>query len=63
MIETTTASTQIGQGSIVKLKSGGPSMTVESLTTDGKSANCLWHAADLQIVVATIGLSALQVCP
>lgn len=32
------------EGDIVKLKSGGPPMTIEMATGDGLAAKCMWFA-------------------
>ena len=36
------------EGDIVRLKSGGPAMTVAGITADGKYL-CYWHTEDLEI--------------
>lgn len=42
MIETTSLSFPLEPGDVVKLKSGGPAMTVVSVKDDG--VHCLWYA-------------------
>ena len=39
-----TKASQFEVGTIVKLKSGGPEMTIQSFSNDGVSAYCQWFA-------------------
>ncbi|WP_165576243.1 YodC family protein [Aeromonas bestiarum] len=45
-------------GDVVKLNSGGPSMTV--LTIDEKEAKCLWFTSDYQLQSATFPLDVID---
>ena len=45
-------------GDVVRLKSGGPAMTVSALVRAGE-AKCLWFAAD-ELKEGTFGMEALE---
>lgn len=45
-------------GDAVKLKGGGPSMTI--LTIDDKEAECLWFTSNYQLQTATFPLEIID---
>lgn len=40
------SSQELKIGDVVKLKSGGPTMTIHSIEKSGSSINCQWFAGD-----------------
>lgn len=51
----------IGVGSVVRLKSGGPNMTVSERSSE--SANCYWHTENGECHFSWLPLRVLELKP
>jgi uncharacterized protein YodC (DUF2158 family) len=57
------ASEALKVGDVVKLKSGGPAMTVDDFAKDDKSAYCKWFSNDTKVESAFFAVEALVPVP
>ena len=51
--------TELAEGDLVQLRSGGPSMSLQEITSDGRAV-CMWFDAHGQLQEKVFLLSTLQ---
>lgn len=51
---------QFESGEVVRLKSGGPRMTVDVAITDGQSVNCSWFDTDYKLQHSSFSVGAIE---
>ncbi len=42
-------------GDVVRLKSGGPLMTIDHISEDGQDAQCVWFGTSIPATAMTVG--------
>ena len=52
--------TDLQEGDLVRLIAGGPSMSLQSISEDGRDATCMWFDKDGVLLEETFRLRSLE---
>ena len=60
LVENTRHATNLKEGDLVQLRTGGPAMSLQSIDADARSGTCMWFDSDGRLQERTFLLTTLR---